>query len=97
MPVVTPSLQGDDLNNLRGRQPAELAQQFEGIFISMLVKEMRQSSFDGEGLFPGDSSDTFGGIFDMYMGEHLARQGGIGLAESIASAIEKHEKSASLQ
>jgi Rod binding domain-containing protein len=78
-----------DPDQLRNAKPEQLATQFESVFVSMLLKEMRQASPPGEGLFPGDSSDTYGGMFDMYMGQHLAQQGGIGLAASIQAAIEK--------
>ena len=44
-----------------GPQQAEaakkLAQDFESLFVSMLIKQMRQSSTE-DGMFPGDSSDT---------------------------------------
>lgn len=79
----------DDLFALGRKQPAELAREFEGLFVSMLVKQLRQSSESGAGLFPGDPSDTYGGMFDMYMGRHLAESGGIGMAQFIQSAIEK--------
>ena len=55
------------------------AKEFESIFVSMMIKEMRQTQ-SGEGLFPGDNSDTFGGMFDMLMGQQIAEGGGIGLA-----------------
>jgi len=64
-----------------------MAKQFESLFVSMLIKEMRQSSGFGEGLFPGDASDTYGGMFDMFMGQHLAENGGIGLAEMVGRAV----------
>ncbi|SFI36395.1 rod-binding protein [Planctomicrobium piriforme] len=82
-------LMGDDVSSLKNRDPKELAKQFEGVFTSMLLKQMRQSSAEGEGLFPGDASDTYGGMFDMYLGQHIAESGGIGMAESIQAAIEK--------
>ena len=56
------------------------ASEFESIFVSMMIKEMRQTQ-SGEGLFPGDNSDTLGGMFDMLMGQHVADGGGIGLAD----------------
>ncbi|HWL09051.1 MAG TPA: rod-binding protein [Planctomicrobium sp.] len=68
-------------------KPVEMAKQFESLFVSMLIKEMRQSSGSEEGMFPGDSSDTYGGIFDMYMGQHIAEGGGIGLSEMIARSV----------
>jgi len=85
---LSPSFSSNDLDGLRSKQPEAIAQQFEGLFMSMLVKEMRQSPL-GEGLFPGDGSDTYGGIFDTFMGQHLAENGGIGMAASIAAAIRK--------
>ena len=89
MPVsnVNPSL--DSFSpDAAGNLPTQgLAKDFESLFVSMLLKQMRQSS-SGEGLFPGDSSDTYGGIFDMIMGQHIAQNGGIGLAESISTAIQ---------
>ena len=58
----------------------EMAQKIESVFVAMLMKQMRQSVSE-EGLFPGDKSDTFGGMFDMYMGDHIAGQKGIGLSK----------------
>ena len=54
---------------------------FESLFLSMMIKELRQTS-SGEGLFPGDTSDTYGGMFDMFLGKELSKGKGIGL-ESI--------------
>lgn len=61
------------------------AKEFESIFISMMMKELRQTQ-SGEGLFPGDKSDTFGGMFDMMMGQHIADGGGIGMTEFLKNA-----------
>ena len=60
----------------------DLAVEFESVFVSMLLNQMRQS-LSGEGLFPGDSSDTLGGLFDMMMGRHISQVGGLGLADSL--------------
>jgi flagellar protein FlgJ len=57
------------------------AKEFEATFLSMLLKEMRQPMDEEEGgLFPGDSGDVQGGLFDLFMSRHLAHAGGIGLA-----------------
>ena len=37
------------------------ATEFEAVMLSMLVREMRQTGGE-EGLFPGDKSDTMGGM-----------------------------------
>lgn len=47
-----------------------VAKQFESIFVSTLLKEMRQSTGE-EGLFQGDTSDVYGGLFDMFMADHI--------------------------
>lgn len=82
----------DQLNEARGRAAGKLDQQatltarhlqeVEGLFISMMLKNLR-SSETGEGLFAGDKSDTFGGMFDMYLGQHLAESGGVGLSQML--------------
>ena len=46
--------------------------------MSMMIKQLRETS-SGEGLFPGDKSDTYGGMFDMFMGDHLAESSDTGL------------------
>ena len=65
----------------------EVAQQFESMFVSMLLKEMRETT-DGEGLFQGESSDTLGGLFDMFMGEHIAKSGGLGIGRMVETYLE---------
>jgi Rod binding domain-containing protein len=60
----------------------DVGEQFESIFVSMLLKEMRASSSE-DGLFAGDSADIYGGMFDMYLGQHIASQGSLGIADMI--------------
>lgn len=65
----------------------KMAQEFESLMLSQLIKQMRQSS-GGEGLFPGDKSDTYGGMFDMMIGKFLSESGGFGLADQLAGSFE---------
>jgi flagellar protein FlgJ len=58
---------------------------FEGLFLSMIIKELRQTS-SGDGLFPGDASDTYGGMFDTLMGNELAAGKGLGLESVFRSS-----------
>lgn len=58
---------------------------FEGLFLSMMIKELRQSS-SGEGLFSGDASDTYGGMFDMFLGNEMAKGKGIGMESLFRSS-----------
>lgn len=55
----------------------KVSKDFESVFVSMMLKSMRQSM--SSDMFPGDGSDTFGGLFDSFMGQHIADSGGIGL------------------
>ncbi len=63
---------------------ADAAREFESVFVSMMLKTMRQSM--SEDMFAGDDSDTFGGMFDSFMGQHIAEHGGIGMARLFAEA-----------
>ncbi len=80
---VTPQVDADSI--LKGRQE-EAFQQLEAVFVSMLIKELRTAGLE-EGLFAGDSSDTFGGMFDSFMGDELARVGGIGLQSLLRDPV----------
>lgn len=69
----------------REAKTRETATETEATFLGMLLKEMRQTLDDG--LFPGDSGDVHGGLFDLYLGRHLAAAGGVGLAASLTPAL----------
>ena len=56
--------------------------QFESVMLAMMLKQMRTSASE-DGLFPGDKSDTLGGMFDTFMADHLAESGGFGITESL--------------
>ena len=64
--------------------PAAVARQVEGLFASLLLKEMRGDGGEG-GLFGGDSSDVLGGMFDQYMGQAIADAGGLGLRDYLVA------------
>jgi flagellar protein FlgJ len=95
LPVMTPPaghMAEPELQSLSARVkhgdktaiPA-LARQFESVFMAQLVKEMRQT-LEPDTLFGNDPGDVYGGIFDLFMGNHLAKAGGIGLAK----VLERH-------
>jgi flagellar protein FlgJ len=65
------------------------ASEFESIFLSLMLKEMRSTldQKDG-GLFGGEGSDTFGGMFDMFMGQHLAESNPLGIGNAIESYMQ---------
>lgn len=88
MPVLTPyaghaaepELESLGARVRRGDKAAvpALARQFESLFMAQLCKEMRQTLEPG-GLFGEDPGDVMGGMFDLFMGKHMAAAGGIGL------------------
>ncbi|QJW97997.1 rod-binding protein [Frigoriglobus tundricola] len=87
-PAVTlsPPLAAKPGATVKGAADAKLrdmAKEMEATFISMLLKEMRQTLEPDGGLFPGDSGDVQGGLFDLYMSKHLADAGGIGMAAAL--------------
>ncbi len=55
--------------------------EFESVFLSMMLKEMRKSL--DEGFFGGDSSDSFGGMFDLFIGQHLAQSNPTGIGDLV--------------
>ena len=72
---------GVPVDSLKSTKSEKAIKDFESLFLSMMIKELRQTN-SGEGLFPGDTSDTYGGMFDMFLGKELSKGKGIGL-ESI--------------
>lgn len=74
--------------SLRAPEPGQpnASQEVESLFVSLLLKEMRQAGAE-EGLFPGDSSDTLGGLYDLYMSQHITESGGIGLADAVQKSL----------
>ena len=65
----------------------DAAQGFESVFLSMLLKEMRQTLEPGS-LFGKDNGDVYGGMFDQFMSQHLAQGKGMGLAQALLKQLE---------
>jgi|GEM_PF-1511659 len=84
-PNLPMSLNGDPESILKSRED-EAYEQLEAVFMSMLIKEMRTSGME-EGLFAGDAADTFGGMFDSFLGDQLAEFGGIGIQQLIKDPV----------
>jgi Rod binding domain-containing protein len=72
---------------------AKVAQDFESVFASMLLKEMRQSLEPGS-LFGEDSGDVYGGLFDQYLGEHMTQGTGLGMSRMLQESIERMQRAA---
>lgn len=66
------------------------ADKLEALFGTLLVKQMRSSQ--SAGLFgEGTSGDVYGGWFDQFLGEVLARRGSLHLSESIQRSLAPRE------
>jgi Rod binding domain-containing protein len=72
-----------------GKNSADaVATGFESMFASLVLKEMRQT-LDSGTMFAGDTGDVYGGLFDMYMGQHIAATGGLGIAAAVRRQLDK--------
>jgi flagellar protein FlgJ len=69
------------------RSAQRVAAEFEAIFASLVIKEMRQTLEPGS-MFGQDSSDSYGGLFDMYLGRHLVQAGGFGVGRMVQRYLE---------
>ena len=64
----------------------KVAKGFESMFFSLLCKEMRETLEPGT-LFGGDQGDVLGGMFDQFLGEHLAQGGALGIAAMVRKQL----------
>lgn len=64
----------------------EVAQQFESLFVGMMMKAMRDA-VPKDGLFGSSQLDSYQEMFDKQLAVDLSRQGGIGLAALIEQQI----------
>ena len=89
-PILPPSAQPIPHSAFRNPQSPgeadrlrETVQEFEGVFIGLLLKSMRGSVGSG-GLFKeGTDTQIYREMFDQEIGRSIARTGGLGLAELI--------------
>ncbi|MEM6468464.1 MAG: hypothetical protein AAF802_02760 [Planctomycetota bacterium] len=65
----------------------DMGKEFESVFLSMLLKELRQSL--DEGFFSGETSDSMGGMFDLFISKHLAESSPLGIGDMVASQVAK--------
>lgn len=94
-PSVYNDLQG--LARLRGQAHAdphskaalrEAAQQFESIFTRMMLKSMRATSFNKDGLFNSQQMQTYRDMLDQQLSVTLSQGHGIGLADQLVRQLQ---------
>ena len=79
--------EGLGLNALSGlTNPSfeQAAESFEAVFISQLVKSLRESFCKGFGAGSGLGTDNYLYMIDQALSEGIARAGGIGIKEQLA-------------
>jgi Rod binding domain-containing protein len=81
MPAVNAASDPRALAARAGRDDT-VAQGFESMFASLLIKQMRQS-LEPDTLFGQDNGDVLGGMFDFFLGQHLARSGALGIGAMV--------------
>ena len=64
----------------------QVAADFESLFASMILKEMRKT-IDSGSLFANDPGDVYGSLFDFYLGKHIAGAGGLGIAKLVVQSL----------
>jgi Rod binding domain-containing protein len=96
-PSTSSYLDFDGLGQLKGqaRQDAksavkETAQQFEALFLQMMMKSMRDSIEKSE-LSESSTMDTFQGMFDQEVSVQLAKKNSMGLADMLVKNLEQQQ------
>lgn len=72
----------------------EAAQQFEAVFIQMMLKSMRAASVGDGGILDNDQSRLYHELFDQQVALSMARQGRLGIADLVARQLGAEEASA---
>jgi flagellar protein FlgJ len=67
-------------------------QQFEAVFINMMLKSMRQASL-GDGLLDGKNSQTFRDMQDKQVAESMAAHQPIGIGKAMTEFLAKSQAS----
>ena len=61
----------------------EVAKQFESVFVSMMMKAMR-NTLPKDGMFSSNEMESYQEMFDQQLSLDLSRKGGLGLADLIS-------------
>jgi flagellar protein FlgJ len=72
----------------------EAAQQFEAVFVQMMLKSMRAAGASEGGILDNDQSRLYHELFDQQIALDMARQGRLGIAELVARQMGAEEAGA---
>lgn len=68
------------------KQLDQAGQEFESLFLSMMLKEMRQIEGEEGGLFGGDGGDVYGGLFDLMLGQSMAQSSPLQISQLLSNS-----------
>ena len=68
----------------------ETAQQFEALFLQMMMKSMRESIVKSE-MSESNTMETFEGMFDKEVSVQLAKKNSMGLADMLVKNLEQQQ------
>ncbi|MCL2075722.1 MAG: flagellar assembly peptidoglycan hydrolase FlgJ [Betaproteobacteria bacterium] len=66
----------------------EAAQQFEALFLQIMLKSMRETT-DQDSIMDSDASRFFTGMLDEQLAKNLSKQGGLGLARMLEEQLSR--------
>ena len=64
----------------------EVAQQFEAIFVNMMLKSMREAT-DRSGLLDSETTKTYESMFDQQLSTELSANGTFGIAQALQNQL----------
>jgi peptidoglycan hydrolase FlgJ len=76
---------------------AEVARQFEAMFVQLMLKQMREASPATEDSLLGQGGQMYRDLLDKQLGIEMASAGGVGLARQIESALAASDRGSSAQ
>jgi flagellar protein FlgJ len=85
--IIDPTLLATQARSSDDKALDAVANGFDGIFASLMVKQLRESS-GSENLFGNENGEILGGLFDFYMGQHLAQSGMLGIGAMVKKQLE---------
>jgi Rod binding domain-containing protein len=71
--------------------PVKVMEEFESIFISYLVHDLRDAFSKEKGAGIGSGGDIYMGLIEQTLSESLAKAGGIGLRDLLQKYLGQHD------
>jgi len=79
-------------NNKNNKELEKACQQFESIFVDMILKNMRKSTQGTDFMPKSNGQKIFEEMLDTKMSEKMSENQGMGLAQQMYKQLSKHRK-----